>query len=75
MAESFESTLQSNAFPFMSDRHAAAVERRWEKAPTNLPKKRSLIACAFLLAYAAVFVAVGYAGITVIGYAWSAIFQ
>lgn len=74
MAESYESTLQSSAFPFMSDR-PAVIERRWEPAPTNLPKKRSVIACAFLLAYAAAFAAVGYAGITVIGYAWSAIFE
>jgi len=76
MAESCESTLQnSSLLPFMPNRSAAALEPRWESAPTNLPKKRSLIACAFLLAYAAVFVAIGYAGMSMIGYAWSTIFQ
>jgi hypothetical protein len=50
-------------------------ERGRESPPTRLPTKRSLAACAFLLGYVAVYLGVGFLGISLIEYAWSAVLR
>jgi hypothetical protein len=75
MAESCESTLQADALlPSLASRPQKLYLRRWESAPTNLPAKRTLAACGFLLAYTAVYIGAGFAAIALVEYAWAAIF-
>ena len=50
-------------------------ERAWESVPKNIPTKRSLAACAFLLVYLAAYIGVGFVGASLIEHAWSAIFR
>lgn len=76
MAEPYESTLRESAFvPFLPAPPRESVARRWESAPTHLPMKRSLAAGGFLLLYLAAYIGVGFAGVTLVEYAWSAIFR
>jgi len=49
--------------------------RRWESAPKSLPMKRSFAAGAFLGIYLAAYIGVGFAGVALCEYVWSAIFQ
>jgi len=50
-------------------------ERRWKSAPTHLPTKRSVAACAFLLGYVAAYIGVGFLAVSLIEHAWSAILR
>jgi hypothetical protein len=52
-----------------------ATEKARPISPAKLSIKRSAIACAFLLFYAAVYFGVGFAGIAVVEQAWLAIFR
>ena len=49
--------------------------RRWESAPKSLPMKRSFAAGVFLAIYLAAYIGVGFAGVALCEYVWSAIFQ
>jgi len=76
MAEPYESALQETAFvQFLPPPPRDSVARRWESAPKNLPVKRSFAAGGFLLLYLAAYIGVGYAGVTLVEQAWSAIFR
>jgi len=76
MTESCESSLQPGTFaPFLPAPARDVVVRRWESAPKNLTKKRSLAAGAFLVVYLAAYIGVGFAGVALVEFAWSAIFQ
>lgn len=65
----YEKTLLPYATP------GVGSERRWESAPTHLATKRSVAACAFLLGYVAAYMGVGFLGVSLIEYAWSAILR
>lgn len=76
MAERYESALRDSAFvQFLPTASREPVAWRWESAPTKLPMKRSLAAGGFLLLYLAVYIGVGYAGVTLVEHAWSAILR
>jgi hypothetical protein len=42
--------------------------------PSKPSTKDSIIACAFMLGYIAVYIAVGFAAVSAIGWAWTAAF-
>ena len=46
-------------------------ERGRESPPTRLRARRSLAACAFLLGYVAVYLGLGFLGISLIENAWT----
>jgi hypothetical protein len=76
MSESFESSLQSRTFiPIVPARSRDAIRQSRPSRPTQLPVKRSVIACAFLLLYLAAYMGVGYVGITVAEKAWLTLFR
>jgi hypothetical protein len=76
MSEPYESSLQDSAFiQFLPARSRDAAGRQWESAPTELPMKRTFAAGAFLLFYLAAYLGVGFAGVTLIEHAWSALFR
>ena len=65
----YEKTLLPRLTPHIGS------ERRWESAPTHLPTKRSLAACAFLFGYVAAYIGVGFLGVSLIEHVWSAILR
>ena len=74
MSEPFESSLRQPAFVnFVPAAPREAIERPWELAPVSLPVKRTIMAGAFLALYAAAYFGAGYATLTIIERAWSAL--
>ena len=76
MSEQMESALQVGAFkPFMSTR---PVEPIGPSAATSLAKpttRHSVVATAFLMLYVALYLAVGFLGISLVGRAWATVFE
>jgi hypothetical protein len=76
MTETCESSLRNNAFvPLLPPPARSVVVRPWESAPEKLTRKRSFAAAAFLAAYLAAYIGVGFAGVALLEIFWSAIFQ
>ena len=76
MSEQLESALQVGAFkPFMSTR---PLQPMGPSPVTSLAKPRirhSVVATAFLMLYVALYLAVGFLGISLIGRAWATVFE
>ena len=76
MSEQLESALPVGTFrPLVSARPIEAAERRRELSLAKPATRHSLIAGAFLVLYVAIYLAIGYVGISLIGRAWATIFE
>jgi hypothetical protein len=76
MSEQLESALPVGTFrPLVSARPIEAIERRPEPSLAKAKAKHSVVAVAFLALYVAVYLAIGLAGISLIGRAWAIVFE
>ncbi len=58
----------------MAARTRGAVQRGWEPPPTKLSIRDSLSAGAFLVFYLAAYLTAGFAGVSLIEWAWMRVF-
>jgi hypothetical protein len=58
----------------MAARLHGAIQPTWDRPKRRLSKKDTFTASAFLLLYLAAYLAAGYAGVTLIEWAWMRIF-
>ena len=76
MSEHLESALPVRTFgPLVSARPVEAMERRLESSTAKPATKHSVIAAAFLMLYVAIYLAIGFLGISLIGRAWATVFE
>jgi hypothetical protein len=60
--------------PPMAATSRVSIQPTWEPSKSQLSKKDTITASAFLLFYLAAYLAAGYAGVTLIEWAWMRIF-
>lgn len=58
----------------MAARSRGSIQPAWEPSKRRLSKKDTITASTFLLFYLAAYLAAGYAGVTLIEWAWMRIF-
>jgi hypothetical protein len=58
----------------MAARSHGTIQPTWEPSKRRLSKKDTITVSAFLLFYLAAYLAAGYAGVTLIEWAWMRIF-
>ena len=76
MAQPIESSFSAPALgSFLSAQPRRVVQPRHEVAPEKLSAKRSMVAGAFLVAYLAVYLAVGFVAVSAIQHLWVALAQ
>lgn len=76
MSEQLESALAVGAFrPLVPDRPDAGMVRRPELSVAKPAKKHSVLAVLFLMLYIAIYLAIGFLGISLIGRAWATVFE
>lgn len=76
MSEQLESALPVGTFtPLVSSRSIGEIERRAEPPLAKPATKHSIVAAAFLMLYVAMYLAIGFLGISLIGRAWSTVFE
>ncbi len=76
MSEQVESALPVGAFrPLVSSEPAEGMVRRPELSIPRPVTKHSVVAAAFLMLYVAIYLAIGFLGISLIGRAWATVFE
>lgn len=76
MSERLESVLPVRNFrPLISALPLEATERRLEPPTAKPATKHSIVAAAFLVLYVALYLAIGFLGISLIGRAWATVFE
>ena len=76
MSEQLESALQVGAFkPFISTRPLQPIEPSAAPSLAKPGARHSVVATAFLMLYVAIYLAVGFLGISLIGRAWATVFE
>jgi hypothetical protein len=76
MSEQVESALPVGAFrPLVSSQPAEGTVRRAELSIARPVTKHSVVAAAFLMLYVAIYLAIGFLGISLIGRAWATVFE
>jgi hypothetical protein len=71
MARHLETSFHATHFkPFLRPRARTLLRLEPNRLPGDVSKKRSLIACLYLLAYVTGFLALGFAGIAGVGWLW-----
>jgi hypothetical protein len=76
MSEQLESALPVGAFPpLASARSIEKIEPRPEAYLAKPAAKHSVVAAAFLMLYVAVYLAIGFLGISLIGRVWATVFE
>ena len=76
MSEHLESALPVGTFgSLVSTRAVDAMERCSEPSLAKPGTKHSVVAAAFLVLYVAVYLAIGFLGISLIGRAWATVFE
>jgi hypothetical protein len=75
MSEQLESALPVRTLgPMVSAPLIEGTERRPELRSTRPARKHSVVAAAFLLLYLAIYLAIGFLGISLLGRAWATFF-
>ncbi len=76
MSEQLESALPVGTFrPLVSARPVQGMGRRPELFTAKPAAKHSVIAAAFLMLYVAIYLTIGFLGISLIGRAWATVFE
>ncbi|HEX4076155.1 MAG TPA: hypothetical protein VHX49_12215 [Candidatus Acidoferrales bacterium] len=76
MSEQLESALPVGTFtPIVSSRTIEEIERREEPPLAKPATKHSIVAAAFLILYVAVYLTIGFLGISLIGRVWATVFE
>lgn len=76
MSEQMDSALPVGAFrPLDSVRPVEGMARRAELSMAKPAAKHSVVAVAFLMLYVAIYLAIGFLGISLIGRAWATVFE
>ena len=76
MSEHVESALPvGTCRPLISARPVEGMVRRPELSLAKAATKHSVIAAALLMLYVAIYLAIGFLGISLIGRAWATVFE
>jgi hypothetical protein len=76
MNEHVESALPVGTFrPLVSAQPGEGMVRRPELSMAKAATKHSVVAAAFLTLYLAIYLAIGFLGISPIGRAWASVFE
>ena len=76
MSEQLESALPVGTFrPLALARPIEAMERFPEPSLAKPRTKHTMVASAFLVLYVAIYLAIGFLGISLIGRAWATVFE
>lgn len=76
MSEQMESALQVGTFkPLVSIRPIEAMERCPEPSIAKPRTRHSLVASAFLVLYVAAYLAIGFAGVSLMERVWATVFE
>ena len=76
MSEEAESALPVGTFrPLISAHPVEGMVRRPELAMAKPVTRHSVVAAAFLMLYVAIYLAIGFLGISLIGRAWATVFE
>jgi hypothetical protein len=76
MSEQLESAFPVGAFqPLISGRPDDGVVRYPGLSMAKPAKKHSIVAAVFLMLYIAIYLAIGFLGISLIGRAWATVFE
>ncbi len=76
MSEHLESALPVGTFrPLVSARPIEGMGERPELSTAKPATKHSAIAAAFLMLYVAIYLVIGFLGISLIGRAWATVFE
>lgn len=76
MSERLESALPMGTFkPLVSAQPIEAIAQHPTLSPAKPAAKHSVVAAAFLLLYVAIYLAIGFLGVSLIGRAWAVVFE
>ena len=76
MSEQLESALPAGTFrPLVSVRSIETIEPCPQPSLARPRAKHSLVAAAFLMLYVAIYLTIGFLGISLIGRAWATVFE
>jgi hypothetical protein len=76
MSEQLDSALRVGTFrPLVSAQPFEGMVRRPGLFAVKSATKHSVVAAAFLMLYVAIYLAIGFLGISLIGRAWATIFE
>jgi len=76
MSEQLETALPVDTFrPLLSVRPVEAIERRPQPSLANPATRHSMAAAAFLALYVAIYLAIGFLGISLVERVWATVFE
>jgi hypothetical protein len=76
VSEQLKSAVSVRTFrPLVSALPLEVMERRLEPSTAKPATKHSVIAATFLMLYVAIYLAIGFLGISLIGRAWATVFE